>query len=199
MIADVRLFLGKSTSGKSTLARFQLRARPRVLIFDPNMEQDHGRGAVLCDDPDHLVQLVGERGAIRICWRGFATMDVEEAFEWGNRAAWAGEGFTVLWDEVDRYLPAGRRFPTWADRLINAGRHRGCSIFAAARRPARIAPDLRDAATRICVARITGENSLGYLRQVDGLDVERIPALADYEFLDWQEAAGSAVKKSPFD
>lgn len=197
--ADVRLFLGKSTSGKSYLARYQMRAFPRQLIFDPNMEIDHGSGAVLCDDPAHLVELVGERGPIKICWRGFASMPVLDAFEHANACAWAGENFVVFWDEVERYLPAGNVMPEWAAKLINAGRHRGCKIFAATRRPARISTDLRDAATRICIGRITGDNSIGYLKNLIGTDALRAPGLQPREFLDWSEETETVIrKKSPF-
>lgn len=203
---SVNLYIGQSTCGKTYLARRHLSKYRRVIIHDPNSERDHGAGAVLCYDKEHLAELVSTRGPVRICWRayehreGYPVVDPFDAFEFANQAAWAGEGFAVFWDEVERYLPDGRLIGEYTGRMINAGRHRGCNILAATRRPARIVTDLRDAATRICVGRITGDNSISYLRQLIGADAMRAPGLKPREFLDWSADSGSVVlKKSPFD
>lgn len=191
----VTVFLGLSGFGKTFLARHHLTGRPRVLIHDPNAEEAWAAGAVVCDDRAELVRLIARPGPLRICWRGISTMGLD-AFEWANRAAWAGEGFTVVWDEVDRFTSTGR-LPHHAYQLINAGRHRGCRIFAIARRPFRVPRDITAAAGRICAFRITSPPDIDYLRDFMGPAADQLPDLKRYVAIDWTEA-GARVKKSPF-
>lgn len=194
--ADVRLFLGKSGSGKTRLALHQLRSARRVLIHDPNCEAQLAARATVCEDKAQLVRLVEQPGRVRICWRGVATMG-EAAFEWANRCAWAGEGFAVFWDEVDRFTGTGR-LPPAAYQLVNAGRHRNVRIFAASRRPCRMPRDLTAAATRIAAFKITGPTDIDYLAEFMGrATAERLPSLPDFTALDWAEG-DVAEKKSPF-
>jgi hypothetical protein len=194
--ADCRLFFGKSGSGKTTLALAQLAGARRVLIHDPNAEDKLARRALVIHERAELVKAVSIPGRVRICWRGVATMG-PEAFEWANRCAWAGEGFTVLWDEVDRFTGSGR-LPEHAYLLVNAGRHRRCRVFACTRRPFRMPRDLTAAATRIMAFRITGPTDVAYLAEFMGpAAAARLPELPDFTALDWQEGTVSE-KKSPF-
>lgn len=185
--ADVRVFLGKSGSGKTSLALDQLRAFKRVLIFDPNGEDQHARGAQVATTKAQLVNLISIPGPARITWRGFDGMDDEDAFEWGNRCAMAGEGFAVFWDEVDRFAVNGR-LPPYARRMVNGGRHRGLAIFAAARRPLRVPRDLTAAATAINAFRFTEPADLDYMAGYVGRShADQLPGLADHHFLAWTE------------
>lgn len=193
--ADIRLFLGKSGSGKSTLARSQLAKAPRVLIFDPNGEPDHAKGAIVTDSQAELVELVGRKGKVRICWRGVMLGGVD-AFEWANRCAWAGEGFHVFWDEVDRFSTP-HRLPPIASNLVNAGRHRGLHIFAASRRPHAMNRTLSALATRMAIFRTTEPRDIRYFSEYIGDQAKLLPTLRDYHCLDWTEA-GAVEKKSPF-
>jgi hypothetical protein len=193
---EVRLYVGKSKSGKTHLALHQMKARRRVLIHDPNGEDALADGAVIVETKDHLLRLVSARGNIRICWRGSLAMPITEAFEWANRAAWAGEGFTVLWDEADRLCPK-LDVDSWAYKLINAGRHRNVRVAATSRRPQRVPRDLTAAATRICAGKTTGARDLSYLSEYFNGRTEELKSLGKYEFLDWTDA-DIARKKSPF-
>lgn len=193
--ADIRLCLGKSGSGKSTLARSWVKSAKRVLIFDPNGEDDWAAGAVVTEDRAELVELVSRPGKIRICWRGVMTGG-EDAFEWGNRCAWAGEDFHVVWDEVDRFTNPTKLQPI-ADNLIQAGRHRGLHIIACSRRPYRMNRTLTALATRMAIFRSTEPRDLRYFADYVGDAANQISTLRDYHALDWCET-GTAVKKSPF-
>lgn len=192
---DQTLILGRGGKGKTTLALAWTRARPRVLIFDPNGEAAHAAGAVVVDDPARLVQLVRDMGRFRICWRGFATMG-GEAFEWGNRVALAAEHLTLFWDEVDRFT--GSHPPPAAELVINAGRHRNLAVIACSRRPARVPRDLTANASRIVAFGSQEPSDLDYLRTFMGSEASAaVPGLAAFHAVDWTEAAWS-VKKSPF-
>ena len=196
---DVRIFLGKSGQGKTTLAKHQAAPRRRVLIFDPTHDATLSAGALITSDPGELLDLIAMRGALTICWRHPGADDFN-AFEWGNRAALAAENFTMLWDEVDTLAPGGR-LPPYAYRCANLGRHSGISIYAASRRPARVPRDLMAAATRICAFRTTDQDDLKYLRHYIGrAAAEELPRLADHCAIDWTERQETfAGKIAPFD
>lgn len=194
---DCRVFLGKSGSGKTTLALYQLRKAGRVLIHDPTGQPALAERAIVATERAHLVELVAIPGKVRICWRGYASIAPRDAFEWANRCALAGQGFAVLWDEVD-FAVGSQRLPDAAYRIVNAGRHRGLRVFACSRRPFRVPRDLTAAATRICAFRITGPTDVDYLRPFLGPAADRLPHLPDFTALDWTEER-AAERKSTFD
>lgn len=194
--ADFRACFGKSTSGKSTLARSWIAQARRVIIFDPNGEPDWAAGADVTSDPAELVALAGRKGRSRICWRGVMTGGVE-AFEWGNRCAWAGEDYWVVWDEVERFC-VNSQFPPVADKLVQAGRHRGCRIIACTRRPKRMPIIFRSLATRMAVFRMTAPEDINFFVDMMGRELaDQLPMLRDYHAIDWTET-GASIKKSPF-
>lgn len=168
------------------------------MIFDPKCEREYERRAVVVTTPVELVaaaQAMGE--GWRVLWRGLASMERGEAFELFNRVAWAVENCMIVWEEVDNFIGPGK-LPPWAFRLVNEGRHRGVRIIATARRPARVSRDLTANASRLIVFRTTEPVDLKYLREYVGAEAEVLPGLPDHHALDWAEAGGVAVKKSPF-
>jgi len=193
--ADIRLCLGKTSSGKSTLARFWMKRERRVLICDPNGEDAWAEGAHVTVDRAELVDLVSRKGRMRICWRGVMTGGIPD-FEWANRCAWAGEDFWLVWDEVERFVEAGR-LPPEADKLVQAGRHRGCRIVACTRRPYLMPRLITSQANRMAVFRTTEPRDLDYFARYVGEVVKQVPNLPDYHAVDWTEH-GATVKKSPF-
>lgn len=193
---DVRLYLGRGGSGKSYLARRHLPRRARVLIHDTNAESENAKRAEVCDTMADLARLVSFDGPIRICWRGIARYGPMDAFEWGNRAAWAGEGFTVLWEDADVYL-AGALTPPWALRLMTAARHRDVSLFACARSAYGLPPRFRAVATRVIAFRTVLPADVAYLRGWIGDAADDLPRLALYEAIDWREGVVER-RRSPF-
>jgi hypothetical protein len=197
---DFRLFLGKSGSGKSFLARHQVGSAARVLICDPNGEPAWAEGAAVVHDRGELVQAMrGPRW--RIAWRGMiggrGAEGVTEEWEWANRCALAAGDCLVVWDEVDMCVPTGR-LPQHGYRIVNAGRHVGVRCFACARRPYRLPRDLSANAGRIVAFRMTEPRDLRYLAEVMGEGAAgQLPGLGEYQAMDWREG-GAKVKKSPF-
>lgn len=197
---DFRLFLGKSGSGKSYLARHQAEGVRRVLVCDPNGEPAWAAGAVPVHDRAELVERV--RGpAWRVAWRGtigaHGKEAVTDAWEWMNRVALAAGDCLVIWDEVDICVPDGR-LPPHGYRIVNAGRHSGVRLFACARRPYRLPRDLSANANRIVAFRTTEPRDLKYLAEIMGQDAARqLPGLEGRAALDWTE--GHVKQKiSPF-
>lgn len=197
---DFRLFLGKSGSGKSYLARYQAQGARRLLIHDPNGEDAWQDGAIVVHDRAGLVAAMRGR-SWRICWRGAVAArgdaDMRDAFEWANRCALAAGDALVIWDEVDRFTDAGR-LPPAAYAMVNAGRHRGLRVFACSRRIRRISRDLSANAGRIMLFRMTEPGDLRWVRDTMGDEAARLaPVLPERNALDWTEQKVKQ-KKSPF-
>ena len=197
---DFRLFLGKSGSGKSSLMRHQASGAARLLIHDPNGEPAWSAcGAVITDRAGLARAMMAPRFAL--VWRGAQSARSEaeavESFEFANRCALAAGGVLVLWDEVDRFTTPGR-LPPFAYEMVNAGRHRGCKVFAASRRVRRVSRDLSANAGRVLVARMTEPGDLAWIRATMGAEAARqVPTLAPWHFLDWRETE-ARIKKAPF-
>lgn len=193
--ADVRAVFGKTSSGKSYLTRYWMRQAKRVLVFNPNGEDAWEEGAIVTSDQAELVELVSRKGKLRICWNGVLEGGIP-AFEWANKCAWAGEDFWIVWDEVERFCEGGR-LPPVADKLVQAGRHRGCRIIACTRRPYMMPRILTSQANRMAIFRTTEHRDLQFFKNYIGDAIEQIPTLRDYHAVDWTEQ-GFTVKKSPF-
>ncbi len=199
---DNRVFLGITGSGKSVLARHQIKAEPRVIIFDPVEEPENAKGAIIVETAGALVRVLAagaRRKRLRICWRGFGINGHgAEAFELGNRIAYAAEDLTVYWEEVDQFTDAGRP-PQWCYEIVNRGRHRGLKYFAASRRPARVPRDITANATRIMAFATQEPTDLRYMRELMGPEAAAIvPTLGRYECVDFAVGSGFERKKSPF-
>lgn len=187
------LGFGMGGTGKTYLALSAI-GPDRALLFDVNHQEKLTRNAVICDDKAQLVELVA-RGARRICWRGMTTMGATEGFEWGNRCAWAAGNYALYWDEIDLMM---RPYftPEYANKMINAGRHRGCRVFATLRRPSEMPRSLRALATEVTAFQIMDENDAAALRGYFGSEgVQQLPGLKTGEALVWKLGKGHSRKK----
>lgn len=196
---DNRLFLGVGGSGKSFLMRHQLQGFPRYLIHDVaggGEDANKVLGDVI-EDQAHLVERLMLPGPCRIIWRGVGAMG-DAAFEWANEAAWHAANMVVVWEEIDGFTDAGK-MPHWCHRLVHEGRHRQIRTFAVSRAPHMIPRNLTRNVTRICTGRITEPRDIKWFEQKlgDRETVNRIPGLADRQFLDWTEGKPQ-IRQSPF-
>lgn len=194
---QVQVYFGGQGSGKTFLAHYHISTKSRVLLHDINCTPELAKGSRVIESKYDLLAAVSVPGPMKLCWRGYASGDKWEMFEWANRAALAGEGFAVLWDEAD--LLIGNNLPrgSHAERLVNAGRHRKCSLYATSRRPQKMPRDVVDAATRIDAAKIISSKVIDYLSEQTDQDWSGLRNVKKYEFLDWN-GSRLAVKKSPF-
>lgn len=194
------LLLGRGGQGKTHLALHLLRSERRVILCNPNGEAAHRAGTrAVCTTPAELVRCC-RPPTFRVCWEGWrnAALAPGEAFRWCCRVALAVGNVTVFWDEADRFLAPAVR-PPEAMVLINSGRHYGVGIVAASRRAARVPRDLSANASRIIVFRTTEPADLQWLREAVGREAAAgLPTLPQWHCLDWHEAGGMSVRKSPF-
>lgn len=197
--ADIRIYLGKTGSGKSFLARNHLKKFKRMVLYDPVEEPDNeAMSDIVCYTAGELIKALLDKpkGPLVICWRGFKTYR-RDAFEIGNRICNAAGDLLLYWDEVDTFQEK-TRLAEYAYDIINTGRHRGLRVFACSRRPARVPIDIRANANRICVFNTHEPTDLRALSERMGDEaVKELPRIREYHALDWSEN-GAKVKKSPF-
>lgn len=200
---DNRLLLGRGGSGKSTLWRGWVIGSPgRVIVHDYAHEKANGHPfAVEIYEYAELVRVLAKHPQVRrICWRGYSNvaMDADDAFELANRAAWAAENVTSVWEEIDQCWPNGAR-PFWANKIVQVGRHRGLRTIACARRAASLSRNHTANVQRLVAFQTIEPLDVDYLRHWIGEAAAQLPALDfnAHQALDWTER-GATVKKSPF-
>lgn len=197
--ADIRVALGRTSSGKSYLLRFQLADHRRVVIFDPNREAANAIGATVCETPSQLYNVLKAGGDFRVCYRAFPrTNEAEDlaAFDLANRMIYAVGNLTVMWEEIDFFC--ARNLHGAAYPIIHAGRHRGLKVFAAARRPANVPRDLTSQASRLICFNFSEPNDLKYVAEYMGRKAaETVASAPARHAVDWSPA-GWKLKKSPF-
>lgn len=97
-------------------------------------------------------------------------------------------------DEIDRVTSAGYS-PPGLDYLINQGRHVQVSLECSSRRPAQVPRELTSQSHRFVIFKMTEPADLDYLEKYIGKDARnRLPALHDYRFLEWEETDGIAMR-----
>ena len=186
---DNRLYLGAGGSGKSTLARRHSWGFARVVIVDPNAEPEWGEGAIITDDFAELIE-AARSPQFRVAYRVPAMSDPArtiEAYDEATKAAWAAgldRDVCVIWDEADAYMPDHRLTP-FAHGAWNQGRHRGMHIFAIARSPFALSPQLRRNTTALFAFAADEARDLDWYAAVIGRDAAaEIKALPRFSMIE---------------
>ena len=193
---DLRVVLGAGGSGKTHLVNHWLDGAVgigrRIVIFNPNAETIYSARATVIDRRADLVAAVMGKDDFQISWHGLDRDD----FDFVNEVAWCAERLTLVWEEVDNWIDAGR-LPDHAFRIVNQGRHRNIRVIACARRPARVSRDLTANASRIVAFRTVEPRDVSYLREFMGPGADQLRDLAPYTALDWTPKKAK-IRKSPF-
>lgn len=189
---DVRLILGKTGSGKTTLARQLVRALPRCLILDNGFQEFTARHFTdISQLHDHLDinAVAGEefKAAFTPLKSQYDTL-FRWAVEVGNE-----EAITLVLEECDR-------FPTPAsaalfDEIVQRGRHYGVNLLALTTFPYAVNIDLRRQATEIFTFRQHEPADIKWLSAVmPGEAISQVQQLGDYEYLRWNAKNGEIEK-----
>ncbi len=193
---DNRIAIGKGGSGKSTLVRSWLVGHKRILIHDTAEEPEIKRLAsdVIYTRSDLIARIMAG-GSFVIAWRGFAT-EGKDAFEYGNRAALAGEDMLIVWEELDIYFDgSGSTFSPLGFQIVHTGRHKGLTTITTSRAPGLIPKKLTRNVQRIAVFKTDEPGDLRYLAEkIGAANADRIQRLGEYQYLDWtdDQATGQA-------
>lgn len=190
MQREVVLVIGKTGSGKTTWAKNFIRDKTRVLILDA------GFGDYSAREHENLSDLIDETEKQNCNGSGFFRFSyTPRSSESGvilDLARVTGNCWLVL-EEADR-LDDPRYMPEY-DEVISRGRHYGVNILAVSLYPFKLPADLRRQATRLICYRMHEPRDLDYLYDVIGSDVELLPNLKPFHYLDWRAGHGSEIIK----
>ena len=188
----VRLILGKTGSGKTTLARQFVKTLPRALILDNGFCEFPAESFLNIED---LHNYLDENGAVGGNFRaGFTPLraQVSTLFQWARELGNAEE-MTLVLEECDR-------FPTpesalYFEELVQRGRHFGVHLLGLTTHPYAVDIDLRRQATEIYTFRQHEPADLKWLSAVMNPEIlDQVTALGDYEYLKWSARTGSIEK-----
>jgi superfamily II DNA or RNA helicase len=189
---NVRLILGKTGSGKTTLARQFVTGLPRALILDNGFCEFPAVPFLNIQDLHaYLDANGGQGGNFRA---GFTPLRAQVAtiFQWAREIGNAEE-MTLVLEECDR-------FPTpesalYFEELVQRGRHFGVHLLGLTTHPYAVDIDLRRQATEIFTFRQHEPADLKWLSAVmtpEALD--QVMTLGDYEYIQWTARTGAIVK-----
>ncbi len=189
---DVQLILGKTGSGKTTLARQLVRGLNRCIILDNGFQEftaPHFTDIAALHDYLDINAIAGEdfKAAFTPLKSQYETL-FRWALEIGNE-----EAITLVLEECDR-------FPTPAsadifEEIVQRGRHYGVNLIALATFPFNVNIDLRRQATEICTFQQHEPADIKWLSAVmPGEAIDQVQQLGDYEFLRWTAKSGQIEK-----
>jgi len=189
---DVRLILGKTGSGKTTLARRFVRSLPRALIFDNGFAEFPAVHFTDINELHNYLAIAGGKGGNFRA--GFTPVESQYstlltwALELGN-----AEAVTLVLEECDR-LPTPECQDKFSE-VVQRGRHWGTHILGLTTFPYAVNADLRRQATEIYTFRQHEPRDLRWFSEVMAGDtLQEIANLGEYEYLRWQSKDGSIEK-----
>lgn len=189
---DVRLILGKTGSGKTTLARQFVRQLPRALILDSGFcEFPADNFATMRQLHEHLDAHGGAGGRFRASYTPLKK-DVSTLFRWARELG-RPEEITLVLEECDRFPTA--ESAAGFEELIQRGRHYGVNMLCLTTHPYAVDIDLRRQATEIFSFRQHEPADIKWLSSVmPAAVVEKISGLGDYEYICWNAKTGKISK-----
>lgn len=187
---DVDLILGKTGSGKTTLARQLISARNRVIIADADYHEYPAKEFLTLDElADYLERnAIGRGSFFRVSYTPY-----EHEYPFMCDVARIVGNCTLVLEEADRFPDP--RYCMEYQEIIARGRHDGVSIMALGLYPALLPSMLRRQATRIISFRQHEPADIEWLAAVMGEAAEQLPNLGDHEYLEWYSGVGEMRPK----
>ncbi|MBL4766475.1 MAG: hypothetical protein JKY94_01965 [Rhodobacteraceae bacterium] len=195
MTGEICGFFGPKGSGKTNHALVGLKTHRRVILCGRNRQEAIERGARIVESPRALLECIkaAGSGAFRLAYR-FGGLDTAAEFETVNRLAWAAEDVSLLWDEIDLFVPTAH-LSGYGKLLVNEGRHRRVNIYFTSRRPMRVDRDLTANADRLCVFRTWEPRDIEYLTEFMGAAAKGARSLENFQYLDWRDGEEIVTSK----
>ncbi len=166
------VILGKSGSGKSSLAKALARSASRVLVFDPIGEY---RAPVrIHDDPQRLYAFLCGSRAFQVAYVPGEPLDRQ--FNLVCRMAYVTGHMTFIADELGQFCYANWTGPGFS-KLLRQGRHNGVTTISIAQRAADIPKTATANMSRLFAFNSSEPGDLAYYRSRLGADAMRIPNL----------------------
>jgi hypothetical protein len=179
----VDIIVGKTGSGKTTLARELVAPLTRCLILDVGFNEFNAQEIYTLDE---LADYLEARGRIHGFFKVSYTPLSHEYPTLFKMARLIGqqEPLTLVLEEADTISPPSEMAEY--DELISRGRHYGVNMLAVTLYPFKVPPELRRQATAFYSFTQHEPRDLQYLSDVYGPEhVDKIAALPPYHYLKW--------------
>lgn len=191
------LVFGKPWVGKTERMFHEIRNESRAVVIDgkcsqltrlpgwehcyPEMDQE---GRLWCDA--RVATAFKGRSAFRIIFhlRNHHRVQLELL----SRVLMAVKNCTVAIDELSLFVPPGPAgaLPANITAVVVSGSHDGLRVIGTSQRPSLVHGTLRANANRMLIYRITEPNDVDALKSyLPDSFVQLLPALPDYECIDW--------------
>src|SRR4030066_199780 len=97
-----------------------------------------------------------------------------------------GSGKTTYLKEQIDYFCNAHMIPRDFDEIVKRGRHQALQLIVATRRPHEIPPIIRSQISRLVTFRHLEPRDLQYLREISGVEEDRIQTLENYHYIEWR-------------
>lgn len=196
---------GASGSGKSTYVKRMIATRRRVIVLDPMAE--YSKGGL-----SQASSVEAVRKAMVKDWTGFRIALAPRA---GREADYLNSlchlilmaqkpyvdgksklGLSLVVEEMNTAFPVHggeRKCPMFAD-MCSRGRHFGVEIIGVSQRMAEVSTRFRGNCTETVILRQQGKNDLNTSAETTGIDVAKLRALKNLEFLHYKAGDVTAGK-----
>lgn len=189
---DVRLILGPTGCGKTTLAKEFVNRLPRALILDNGFQEF---SSIHFTDINALYEYLDTRGGQGGNFRASYTpmrAQYGTLFKWARELGQAEE-VTLCLEECDRFPTADSAGDF--EELIQRGRHYGVHLLGLTTHPFAVDIDLRRQATEIFTFRQHEPADLAWLAKVITPEaLAQVVELRDYEYIKWTAQTGAIEK-----
>lgn len=176
---------GASQSGKSHWTALQVKAAPRLLVWDYKAEWFHKHNCRRVQSFAELAQ-IARSGArperIAYCTTGMN----REAFDFFCRFAWIwlrqAAGVLVI-EETASVTSPGKAPDGWGD-VCRMGLGFGCDIYAVTQRPAESDKTALGNASLVHCHRMGTDDDIRYMSKLLRVDAARVDSLLDYQWIE---------------
>lgn len=199
---DVICILGQRGSGKSTLGRSISRVWPNRIVIDRLREWTHDDIEIVTQDfgefCNEVQKSVQENKRLNIAFQTDEdserkdeeiTQAIRLAYKFGKIT---GESCALIIEEAHHWASPVSINP-WIFECITTGRHANLAIIASTQRPLGVSKHLLSAANHLFVGRLYETRDLGYLSEIMGSEVEKLPPLKNFQFLHFRPGEQSNI------
>lgn len=179
---DVIVITGQRGTGKTTYIKNRLPDFDRVIIFDLLGEFDGN----LFTLQKFFERLSEGKGESFFSFVYFNPKTTEEDFDRICKAVNRLNRVLFVVDELDYFCSATFSPPVFSE-IIKRGRHQEIGVMCATRRPHEIPRLVTSQVTELITFRHVEPRDLAYLKDIAGLDPERVQRLPNFTYLRWTE------------
>lgn len=174
---------GQRGTGKTTYIKNRLPVFDRVIVFDLLGEFDPNVFTM----QRFLEKLSENKKEKFFVLSYFNPKTTDEDFERICKAVNRLNDVLFVVDELDYFTSAVSSPPAFSE-IIKRGRHQEIGVACATRRPHEIPRLVTSQVTELVTFRHVEPRDLAYLKDICGLDPERVQSLPDFSYLQWSAA-----------